>query len=129
MKTKNILLTVLGLIVAFTFVGEYLSATAARADGTNFSIAVPMTATSTLCGTTPTLLLGTSTSGRNFATISNLSGIAVYLGFGNTATLYKGTAVFASSTLILDSANHTYTGAIYCISTASASTSASDSNI
>lgn len=88
-----------------------------------------MTQGSALCGNnTSTLLMATSTSGRNFATISNDSPISVFIGFGYSATSNKGLLLNASSTYTLDS-SHSYAGAIYCTGLgAAASTSYSDSN-
>lgn len=93
------------------------------------AINVPMTQGGVLCGNnTSTLLLATSTSGRNFATISNDSSISVFIGFGNKATSNNGLLLNASSTFTLD-ATHSFAGAIYCTGLgATASTSYSDSN-
>jgi hypothetical protein len=95
----------------------------------NIALNSPMTSGAVLCSSsTSTLLVGTSTSGRNFMTISNASGVNVFLGFGYSAAEYQGTMLAASSTLILD-ATHSYTGAIYCIGLgANATTTYSDSN-
>ncbi len=89
----------------------------------------PLTSGAVLCGNgVSTLLVATSTSGRNFMTISNASGINVFLGFGYSATNYQGTMLAASSTLTLNNTG-TYTGAIYCSALGgTATTTYSDSN-
>lgn len=95
----------------------------------SIAINTPMTQGGVLCGNnTSTLLMATSTSGRNFATISNDSPVAIFIGFGYKATPNQGLMLNASSTFTLD-ATHSYTGAIYCTGLgATASTSYSDSN-
>lgn len=94
---------------------------------TNVPIYAPVKSTGVLCTTSSTLLVATSTSGRNLITISNDSANAVFLGLGVAAVAYQGTMIPASTTLTFNS-NGTYAGAIYCLGLgASASTSVSDS--
>lgn len=96
---------------------------------TNIPLNVPLTQGAVLCGNnTSTLLVATSTSGRNFMTISNDSPVTVFIGFGYSASINKGLMLNASTTYTLN-ANNTYTGAIYCTGLgAAASTTYSDSN-
>ena len=124
---KKIIITIIVLAI---LVGGYFAFRPTQKLGTiNIALNSPMTSGAVLCSSsTSTLLVGTSTSGRNFMTISNASAVNVFLGFGYSAAEYKGTMLAASSTMILD-ATHSYTGAIYCIGLgAAATTTYSDSN-
>lgn len=93
-------------------------------DTTNYNPlqAGTITNTGVLCGSTSTLLLATSSAGRPYVSISNLSSQAVYLGFGNSASLFQGIMIPASTTKEF-STNSIYLGAIYCIASSNASTS------
>lgn len=93
---------------------------------------VPMTQGGVLCPSGASkLLIGTSTSGRNLAYISNDSAVGIYLGLGVPAATSTGVLLNASSTMRFD-ATGSYAGAVYCMSAGangtSASTSYSDSN-
>ena len=117
------------IIVLIIGVGAYsLLKPTAKFGTTDIPINRPMTSTGVLCNTTSTLLVATSTTGRNFATITNIGGTIVYLGFGNSAALYTGTALAINGGTIKLDSTASYTGAIYCISPTAASTTVSDSN-
>lgn len=127
MNIKNIIIIALVLALGF---GIYSSIAPKHLFGTtDIPINLPMTKGGVLCGNnTSTLLIATSTSGRNYMTISNASAVAVFLGFGYSAAAYQGTLLSASSTITLDSTK-SYTGAIYCLGLgATATTTYSDSN-
>lgn len=130
---KKIIITIIVLAV---LIGGYFAFRPAPApkpnlislgDVVNNPINQPMTKGGVLCNTSSTLLMATSSSGRNFATITNIGATIVYLGFGYSAANYQGTALSTGQTFTFDS-THSYTGAIYCISPTAASTTYSDSN-
>ena len=122
---KKIIITIIVLAV---LVGGYFAfrPTQKLGDVSNNPINSVMKQGGVLCNTTSTLLMATSSSGRNYATITNIGATIVYLGFGYSAADYQGTALPANTTLTMDS-THSYTGAIYCISPTAASTTYSDS--
>jgi hypothetical protein len=128
MKKIIITIIVLAVLIGGYFAFRPTSKPVSLGDVNNNPINRPMTSGGVLCGTTSTLLLATSTSGRNFATITNIGTTIVYLGFGYSAANYQGTALAVSGgTITLDSSK-SYQGAIYCISPTAASTTYSDSN-
>lgn len=81
-----------------------------------------------LCGNaSSTLMVATSTSGRQLAYISNDSPFPVYLGFGKDVRNDTGVLLNASSTIKFDSSG-SYGGSIYCSAQGGvASTTFSDS--
>ena len=121
---NKIIISFVALIAITLFTGMYFGTTKSFGDVTNYNPiqAGQVTNTGVLCGTTSTLLMATSSAGRPFVSISNLSAIAVYLGFGNSAALFQGKMIPASTTIEL-STNSIYMGAIYCIASSNASTS------
>lgn len=121
------ILTVLAVVALSLCVG-YLSHVPVKDFGTtNVAIYTPVKSTGVLCGTTSTLLVATSTTGRNLFTVSNDSAQSVFLGLGVPAVAYQGTLVAASSTWVMNS-NGSYAGSIYCMGLGvAASTSVSDS--
>lgn len=130
----KITLRILPTIIAFALVALILyfySFTHVKfAEATsNVPIFAPVNTGSTLCGNaSSTLVVATSTTGRNMMLFSNDSAQAIYLGLGTAAVADKGVMVSASSTLRFDS-NASFAGAIYCTSKGTtASTSWSDSN-
>jgi hypothetical protein len=93
-------------------------------DVTNYNQMSLPTAGGVLCGTTPTLLMATSSAGRPFVSISNLSSTAaIYVGYG-TAALYTGIMIPASTTVTMNQLSINYS-ALYCIAGTNASTSLS----
>lgn len=125
---KNIIIAILASLVLFGG-GYMLYKPAKTAYGTtNVTLYTPFKSTGVLCGSnTSTLLVATSSSGRNLITISNASAQTVFLGMGVPAVAYQGTMLAASTTMTLN-ANGSYGGAIYCLGLgATASTSISDS--
>lgn len=81
-----------------------------------------------LCGNaSSTLMVATSTSGRNLMYISNDSPVSIFLGFGKDVKNNTGVLLNASSTIKFDSSG-SYGGAIYCSGLgATASTTFSES--
>lgn len=132
MKTNTkteILLSVLA-VAAFAIIlavysfgrGDVVNATASQATyGVSNNVGV-------LCGNaSSTLLMATSTSGRQLAYISNDSSLAIYLSFGKDAKNDTGILLNASSTIKFDSSG-SYGGSIYCSAQGgTASTTFSDS--
>ena len=128
MNYKNLIIALVVIVVVAVGFGMFGHQKSVVSFGNAVPINAPLKSGGVLCGTTSTLLMATSTSGRNFATITNIGSTIVYLGFGYSAADYSGTALAASGgTIVLDSTK-TYTGAIYCISPTAASTTYSDSN-
>lgn len=126
--TVCIVITLLIILGAFSIDQSLHKKKVVYGDVSNFNpLPASPTETGVLCGTSQVQLLATSSAGRPFASISNLAGFAIYLGFGNSATLYKGIMVPASTTITLNQ-GALYLGQIMCISTASASTSISAVN-
>ena len=124
---NKILITIVAtvvILVGAVFVVKTLvpSSTGKFGDTTNYNPLVSPTSTSVVCATTPTMLLATSSAGRPFVSVSNLAAQAIYLNYGNTAALYQGIMVPASTTITLNQSS-TYLGAIYCIGYANSSTS------
>lgn len=104
------------MIFATAFTLSLLSFQPKTAYGTiNIAINKPMTSGSVLCGNaSSTLLVGTSTSGRNLMYISNASPLSVFLGLGKDITATTtGVLLPASTTMRFDSTG-SFAGAIYC---------------
>ena len=73
-----------------------------------------MTNGGTLCGNaSSTLMMASSTTGRNLAYISNDSPLSIELSFGRDAASSTGYLLAASSTLRMDSVG-SFSGSIYC---------------
>ena len=129
---QKILIAIIGTVVilvgAVIILKDVQGTGGKYGDVTNFN-PLPYTPTSTgiLCGTTPTLLLDTSSAGRPFVSISNISSQNIYLGFNNTAVLYTGLTLQASTTVQLSQLAIPY-NAVYCIAASSASTTLSAVN-
>lgn len=122
---KIIIGVVVGVVVATgAFLVFHPTSTAKFGDVTNYNQMSVPTAGGILCGTTPTLLVATSSAGRPFVSISNLSSsAAIYVGYG-TAALYTGIMIPASTTITMNQNSINYS-ALYCIAGSSASTSLS----
>lgn len=73
--------------------------------------------------TTSSAQVMATSSSREYAEIANLSSFAIYCNMDNdnSAVLYQGITIFASSTKVLGQ-DFSYTGAVRCISTGNAST-------
>lgn len=125
-NTSYSIFLLIGIALVLYF---YAFSTPKQAHATINESVSSMTSSSTLCASnTSTLLIATSSSGRNLAFISNDGATAVFLGFGVPAVNYKGYLLSASSTLRFDSVG-SFSGAIYCSGLgANASTSIEDSN-
>lgn len=121
------ILAIVGVLLTFYF----YSVSIQMAHATN-SIAqyVPMTSGSVLCpfGASKQLM-GSSSSGRNLAYISNDSAVGIYLGLGVPAATSSGVLLPASTTMKFD-ATGSYAGVVSCQSAGAvaASSSYSDSN-
>ena len=130
---NKILITIVAtvvILVGAVFVVKTLvpSSTGKFGDTTNYNpLPYAPTNSSVLCATTPTLLLATSSAGRPFVSISNISAQGIYLGFNNTAALYQGMMIPASTTITLPQGSIPM-NAIYCIGYANSSTSISAVN-
>lgn len=121
--------SLVALVIIVLFLYFYSLSHVKFAEATsNVAIYAPVNSGSTLCGNaSSTLVVATSTTGRNMMLFSNDSAQAIYLGLGTAAVADKGVMVSASSTIRFDS-NASFAGSIYCTSKgATASTSWSDS--
>ncbi len=132
MKKSNIILIVLGLVVfALLYIPLLPKATHILGDvGNNLPLPSGATVldTGVLCTNSSTLLLASSTQSRPWIELSNTGSSPVWLGYGFSASAYKGTLLASSTTMTLNQVS-TYQGAIYCITNgASATTSISGVN-
>lgn len=129
MRTLKLPLSILAFgFIALAIYFYAFSLQSAKATS-NIAQYIPMKSGAVLCPSgASTLLLATSSSGRNLAYLSNDSGTGVFLGFGVPAATSTGTLLNASTTIRMD-ATGSYAGAIYCLGYgANATTSYSDSN-
>ena len=126
MNQQNIIIGILAVIAVLTGVSVFKTVPSAQTqtkfgDVSNYNTMSVPTASGVLCGNTSTLLLATSSAGRPFVSISNLSATNVYVGY-DSASLYTGIMIPASSTITMNQNSINY-HALYCIAASNASTS------
>lgn len=126
--SKNTILTIIGtalLVAGAMFVLEYRSAAPEVPEGEQTlgemnRFTGGLTTTSKLCGTTSTLLTGTS-SPRQYLAIVNDGSTNVYLELSQgPAVLYEGIRLNSGGGSYEINLDNLYTGPIYCIAATSA---------
>lgn len=124
-NTIATILTVAITVAAVMFAFEYRSGTEqpAQSLGEINRFTSGLTTNSTLCNTTSTLLIATST-GRQYAAIVNDGSTDIYLELSNgPAVLYEGIRLNAGGGAYEINLDNLYTGPIYCIAKTSAASS------
>lgn len=112
----GLLLLACGVYIARTMPQQVTTSVGGSIDVPGYSKGA--VASSSVVTNASSMVLSTSTS-RTYATIQNLSSTTIYcmLNSAAPAIAYQGTAIFASSTLVINfNEDNLYRGAVYCIS-------------
>lgn len=113
--TSTLSIGVIALVLVGFYVYSILYVPIQQAHATSGIAVTQMKNGGTLCGNaSSTLMVATSTSGRNLLYISNDSPVSITLNLGKDVASSTGVLLAASTTMRMD-ATGSYAGAIYCM--------------